>query len=144
MILKKEIENLNRILKELGYTVEKTDLTASEALLIKAFDDDEPFVTPVVINCFPYEDESEQTTFIQFYFQYSGKVTKEGLRKFSLQLIEANKKLPLGHFNFSESESCIYFKYVLVVPRSKAIETNVIASVMDMVIYILETYSGEF
>jgi hypothetical protein len=52
--------------------------------------------------------------------------------------------LPLGNFSLSEHTKTLYYKYVLVTTPDGKVDNQVLADIMDMVFYVMKTFSEDF
>jgi hypothetical protein len=140
----KEIVSLQNELQNLGYEIERQSLITSEILKVLALNTGEKLENIIVLNIFPKEEDDDPTIFIQFYFQFLFSINKENLNKLDELIFYKNRLLPLGHFNFSENNEVLYFKYILVMPTGASINQAVLSDVMNMVVYSMETHKNDF
>ena len=140
----KEIVSLQNELQNLGYEIERQSLITSDILKVLALNTGEKLENIIVLNIFPKEEDDDPTIFIQFYFQFLFSINKENLNKLGELIFYKNRLLPLGHFNFSENNEVLYFKYILVMPTGASINQAVLSDVMNMVVYSMETHKNDF
>ena len=138
----KEIQNN---IEDLGYQCdfyEAPDELPIPMLIIDISEDDydieEKDKQYLTVSIMPEGEDLDGSEFIQFFYTNSNPIDTNDLEGLIRSLFEKNRNLPLGHYNFNESESSIYFKYVLVVPKNKSLDITVLIDVLDMCVYAVK------
>lgn len=135
------LDKVNKLLLKHNYKVEVESLLTSKMLIISSDSGDIlPFT--LAIGTYPNEEEDRESTFLQFYFQYTLKSDQKKLTNLNESIISQNKLLPIGHFGTNNEDNYLFYKYVLVISE-KNIEESTIITVMDMVIYIMQAMLPE-
>lgn len=142
MILLKEIQ---KVMEELGYACvhhEQTDELPIAMLIIEVSEDDDDLddidMRYLTVSIIPEGGDLDGSEFIQFFYTNPTPIESAGLEELKNSLISKNRNLPLGHYNFTEGELNVYFKYVLVLPKNKPIETAFLNDVLDMCVYAVK------
>ncbi len=142
MILLKEIQNN---IEDLGYQCdfyEASDELPIPMLIIDVSEDDydieEKDKQYLTVSIMPEGEDLDGSEFIQFFYTNPNLIDTNDLEGLKRSLFGKNRNLPLGHYNFNESESSIYFKYVLVVPKNKSLDITLLNDVLDMCFYAVK------
>jgi hypothetical protein len=142
MILLKEIQNN---IEDLGYPCdfyEASDELPIPMLIIDVSEDeydieekDKQYLT---VSIMPEGEDLDGSEFIQFFYTSPNLIGSADLEGLKSDLFNKNRNLPLGHYNFNESESNIYFKYILVAPKNKPLDMALLNDVLDMCVYAVK------
>lgn len=139
----RQLQRLGGLIEQLGYAVEllaKSEQVPVDMLSLQLEEDAKGRPQFLTLAVYPLEDELDAASFLQFYFQYPFQVRAERRNQVMEALATTNQQLPLGHFNISNGENTLYFKYVLAVPRGQAIEASFLNDVLDMCLFTQEHY----
>tara|TARA_B100001287_G_scaffold91833_1_gene76993 strand:+ start:18506 stop:18937 length:432 start_codon:yes stop_codon:yes gene_type:complete len=130
------LNELNKLLKKHDYNVEIQSLLTSKMLIVSKVNDETlPFT--LAIGTYPKEEEGEESTFLQFYFQYTVDINQKKLLNLNETIISQNKLLPIGHFGINNEDNYLFYKYILVTSEKNMAESTIL-TVMNMVLYIMQ------
>lgn len=139
MILLKEIQKAT---EELGYTCvyhEETGELPIAMLIIEVSEEDNELddidMRYLTVSIIPEGEDLDGSEFIQFFYTNPTPIESAKLEELKNSLFSKNRKLPLGHYNITEGDLSVYFKYVLVLPKNKNIDTALFNDVLDMCVY---------
>ena len=129
------LSEVNKILQKKNYEAEIQSLEKSKILIVQKINGETiPF--PIAIGTYPKE-ESDESSFLQFYFQFTKDTNHKSLTNLNNKIISQNKLLPIGHFGINNEDNYLFYKYILVTSEKNMAESTIL-KVMNMVLYIMQ------
>ena len=129
------LNEVNKILQKKNYEAEIQSLEKSKILIVQKINGETiPF--PIAIGTYPKE-ASDESSFLQFYFQFTQDTNHKSLTNLNNKIISQNKLLPIGHFGINNEDNYLFYKYILVTSEKNMAESTIL-TVMNMVLYIMQ------
>lgn len=144
--MKNSIDDLKKIVENLDYKTQLNKEELIEFLYINLEDEEGELIDDnnIVVMFYPIEDEDDSTIFVQFYFEYEFNINKLAIQALYKKASAINRKLSFGHFNISEDENKIFFKYILSHDITKDFNSDLISDIVNICMYSILEYGDEF
>ena len=144
--MKNSIDDLKKIVENLDYKTQLNKEELIEFLYINLEDEEGELIDDnnIVVMFYPIEDEDDSTIFVQFYFEYEFNINKLAIQALYKKVSAINRKLSFGHFNISEDENKIFFKYILSHDITKDFNSDLISDIVNICMYSILEYGDEF
>lgn len=127
------LDLIKKNLQEIGFKISNQQFNGDDILIVDLEEKYDNFDGSLVITEFNVNDRDIKTRIIQFFFEFkpTENYTEEKLNSI---ILEKNKELPYGSFNFYKKN--LFYKYTTVFKKDK-IEKEVILDIVNVIYYII-------
>lgn len=127
------LDLIKKNLQEIGFKISNQKFNGDDILIVDLEEKYDNFDGSLVITEFNVNDRDIKTRIIQFFFEFkpTENYTEEKLNSI---ILEKNKELPYGSFNFYKKN--LFYKYTTVFKKDK-IEKEVILDIVNVIYYII-------
>jgi len=140
MVVEK-LKEIEKIALELGYEVALDLISENKSANMLRIDLGEECELDQDLTVMIYydADDLDGSVFIQFFSQYEDEVSN--VTEAYKRCAQMTRNTSLGHFNLSEDETRVYYRYMLAIDQKLVLRAEFINDILDMAVYAIEEFS---